>query len=143
MRASMKQQEHSDLLKLTSKPLTSDAGSDKEEMLVLQERLTKAEQQLETLRQQLHAKISELAEVESQAKSQEFDIQKFTTQLDKEREEMNYKNHQLKELNGIIEQNQLLMKERNDFAMKLNSHKGDDEATKAENEKMRGEITAL
>ena len=78
LQASLKQKSQSALLQLCSKPPSAE-DANREEMLVLQERLTKTEQELERVRLREHQNTSRLQEAESNLISREFEIQKLQT----------------------------------------------------------------
>lgn len=54
-------------------------------MLVLQERLTKFEQELERVRVREHQNATKLQDAEANLISKEFELQKLQTQIEKER----------------------------------------------------------
>lgn len=73
LQASLKQESQSALLQLCSKP-PSAASLEREECLVLQERLTKTEQELERVRVREHQHASKLQEAEANLIAKEFEV---------------------------------------------------------------------
>jgi len=124
LQQNLRQQNQSALLQLCSRPPTAES-SNREEMLVMQEQLTKTQQELERVRIREHQNASKLQEAEANLISKEFDLQKLQTQIEKERGLSQYKDYQLREREGLIEANDLLKKERNELAEKFNNHKRD------------------
>lgn len=72
----LRHQSQSALLQLVSKPPTAE-NAHREEMLVLQERLTKIQAELERVRAREHEHAAKLSEAEANLLSKEFDLQKL------------------------------------------------------------------
>lgn len=77
------------------------------------------------MRAREHEHAAKLSEAEANLLSKEFDLQKLSTQIEKERGLNSFKDFQLKEREGLIEANNVLQKERNELADKLNMHRRD------------------
>lgn len=106
-------------------------------MLVLQERLAKAEKELERMRGVAQDNANKLQEAETNLITKEFEAQKLQTLIERERGMNQYTQFQLREREGLIEANNLLQKERNELAAKLNGHRQDIESAQAEANKAK------
>ena len=118
----LKKQQQSSLLSLVKPDDDKEAEkSMSEELLVLKERLVKAEQEANNWRLQLHKKIEESSLNEQELIRKKFELEKLQSQIERERKENQNKDYILRDHAELIKANEQLGIEKNKMVSQINN----------------------